>query len=387
MEICNHDLCTGCFACKSICPKGAIEKKTDRLGRTVPVVNEELCVNCGLCEKACPTVTPPTFREPKVCYAAWSKLEEDRNTCASGGISTGIGRYVIEQGGVVFGTYFKPNENLVLEFGMASSVEELERFKTSKYVQADTADSYEKAKEQLDNGKLVLYVGSPCQIAGLYGFLRKDYENLLTVDIICHGVPPIEYLRDYQKSVCKGKIAEYATFRGKDDFSMQFYSATNELLFKKEAKKDFYFKAFLDGLIYRENCYSCVYAQRNRVADFTIGDFWELDKSTLKVKYDGKVSVIFGNSKKSLLYIEKLSNRFYLEERTVVEAVNGNTQLREPATKHKDRELFVGNYSRDCFLETMKLTNMDAEMKQEQRKRKKQKLRGRIRKIKSLLKC
>lgn len=362
MEICNHDLCTGCFACKSICPKGAIEKKTDRLGRTVPVVNEELCVNCGLCEKACPTVTPPTFRESKVCYAAWSKLEEDRNTCASGGISTGIGRYVIEQGGVVFGTYFKPNDNLVLEFGMASSVEELERFKTSKYVQADTADSYEKAKEQLDNGKLVLYVGSPCQIAGLYGFLRKDYENLLTVDIICHGVPPIEYLRDYQKSVCKGKIAEYATFRGKDDFSMQFYSATNELLFKKEAKKDFYFKAFLDGLIYRENCYSCVYAQRNRVADFTIGDFWELDKSTLKEDYNGKVSVILINSEKASNYIENIKELFYLEKRSIEEAVRGNTQLREPAKAHDGRLGFLNTYPKKGVVVAIRKSGISKEI-------------------------
>lgn len=386
MEICNRDKCSGCFACMSVCPKQAIEKQIDLSGCPMPKVNEDLCINCGLCKKVCPVVSVKEFGAPKTCYAAWNKSDTDRSTCASGGIATGLGRAVIEQGGVVFGTSFREGENLVLNFWMADTMDGLEKFKTSKYVQADTANSYVKAKEQLDEGKKVLYVGTPCQIAGLQGFLGKDYENLITVDIICHGVPPITYLREYQNSVCKGKEAEKATFRGKDDFVLCFYGQKGKMLYRKDAYQDYYFRAFLESLAYRENCYTCPYAQENRISDFTIGDFWELDKSTLQVEYSGKVSVILVNTEKAERFLLECQDKFYLEPRPVEEAVKGNTQLREPATPHKDRDLFLQNYRVGGFDTAIQTTCLKREMRHDYFHEKTKFIRRAVRKVKRIVK-
>lgn len=386
MEICSGDNCSGCFACVSVCPRQAIEKQTDLLGRPMPKVNEKQCINCGLCKKVCPVVSGIEFRKPKACYAAWNKSDTDRSTCASGGIATGFGRTVIEQEGVVFGTSFREGENLVLDFEMADTMEGLEKFKTSKYVQADTANSYVKAKEQLEAGKRVLYVGTPCQIAGLQGFLRKDYENLITVDIICHGVPPITYLREYKNSVCKGKGAEKATFRGKDDFAMCFYSQEGKTFYRKDAYQDYYFRAFLESLTYRENCYTCPYAQEKRISDFTIGDFWELDKATLQVEYTGKVSVILVNTEKAERFLLECQDKFYLEQRPVEEAVKGNTQLREPSTPHKDRDIFLQNYRVGEFDKAIQTTCLKKEMRQDNFREKTKLIRRVIRKAKRIAK-
>lgn len=386
MEICNPNFCTGCFACKASCPKNAIEKKIDQVGRTVPSIDSALCVECGLCQKVCPVNEKPQYYAPQKCYASWSQSETDRNTCASGGIATGLGRYVIEQGGVVFGTYFQKKEHLVLKFGMADTMEGLERFKTSKYVQADTVDSYHDAKRQLEQGRMVLYVGTPCQIAGLKGFLRKEYENLITVDIICHGVPPITYLREYQTSVCGGMKAEIATFRGKDDFCMCFYDKNGKQLYKKVSSQDLYFRAFLNSLTYRENCYECPYAKRERISDFTIGDFWELDKSTLQEAYDGKVSAILVNNEKAKNFIETCKEKFYLEERLVEEAVCGNTQLREPAKRYQDREKFLQLYEKIGFADAIKNTCIKEEIRRECWKKRTMFLRRGLRKVKHFIK-
>lgn len=386
MEICSPDSCTGCFACKASCSKHAIEKKIDQLGRTIPSINSELCVECGLCQKVCPVNEKPQYNTPQKCYASWNDSEADRNTCASGGIATGLGRYVIEQGGVVFGAYFHKNENLVLDFGMADTMEGLECFKTSKYVQADTADSYQNAKRELEQGRLVLYVGTPCQIAGLKGFLRKEYENLITVDIICHGVPPITYLREYQNSVCGGMKAETATFRGKDDFCMCFYGKNGKQLYKKVASQDFYFRAFLNSLTYRENCYECPYARKERISDFTIGDFWELDKSTLQQEYNGKVSVILVNTERADRFLKQCEDKFYLEERALEEAVRGNTQLREPAARYQDRDKFLQMYKEEGFTKAVKGTCLKQEIVKERWEKRKMIVRRGLRKIKRAIK-
>lgn len=386
MEICNPNSCTGCFACKASCPKNAIEKKIDQVGRTVPSIDSALCVECGLCQKVCPVNEKPQYYAPQKCYASWSQSETDRNTCASGGIATGLGRYMIEQGGVVFGTYFQKKEHLVLEFGMADTMDGLERFKTSKYVQADTADSYQNAKRQLEQGRLVLYVGTPCQIAGLKGFLRKEYENLITVDIICHGVPPVTYLREHQKNVCGGREAEIATFRGKDDYSMCFYEKSGKQIYKKPASQDYYFRAFLNGLSNRENCYECPYARKERVSDLTIGDFWGLDKSTLQHEYNGKVSVILVNTEKADRFLKQCEDKFYLEERAVEEAVRGNTQLRETAARYQDRDKFLQLYEKMGFVDAIKATCIKAEIRSECRNKRKKIFRRGLRKIKRLIK-
>ncbi len=363
MEICKNNKCTGCFACKNICPKEAIVVDTDKSGKTVPTILKNKCVDCGLCQKVCPENENKKLVFPQKCYAIWARDEKDREECASGGVATGIGRYFISNGGVVFGTDWNEKKELELEIKMAETEEELEHFKSSKYVQAFTGESYKKAKQQLDQGKQVLYVGTPCQIAGLRGYLQNEYSNLTTIDLICHGTPPIEYLRTYAKELFPNKKIVKASFRGRDDYYLKLYeNVCEESIYSKMHILDLYFYAFLSGLIQRDNCYECEYARNERVSDITIGDFWGLDRSTLKNKYEGKISVALVNTDKGKKVLEQCSDRFYMEERSIGEAIEGNDQLRKPCTPHKDYEKFIEVYKKNGFSVAVKSTRIKREL-------------------------
>ena len=364
IQICEVQQCTGCFACKAICPKQAIIEVEDEYGKTIPQIDEEKCVGCGLCSKVCPVCKPREVRHPKKCYAAWTKWDQDRVNCASGGIATGIGRYFIEQGGVVFGSKFTGVDELKCEISMAATMEELEDFKSSKYVQVSTGNSYQKAKEQLELGIQVLYVGTPCQIAGLLNFLRKDYENLTTMDLICHGVPPMKYLQEYAKAVADCKVTR-ATFRGRNDFMICLYqdgeTQKNDVsCYRQYCYKDYYYEAFLRGLIYRDNCYQCQYAKTQRVADITIGDFWGLDKDTLKHSYDGRISEVLIHTPQGEKIFSQCEKYFVYEERKLEEAVAGNEQLRSPSPIHPDCGIFKEKVREHGFVKAVKATRVGA---------------------------
>lgn len=363
MEICERDKCTGCFACKNICPKEAIAVETDELGKTVPEILKEKCVECGLCRKVCPELGKKNLTFPIKCYAMWTKDKKDREECASGGVATGISHYFIANGGVVFGTDWNKGNELELEIKMAETEGEMEHFKTSKYVQAFTGDSYKRAKQQLVQGRQVLYVGTPCQIAGLKGYLQKEYENLTTIDLICHGTPPIEYLRTYVKELFPNKRVVKASFRGKDDYCLKFFENGNvNPIYSKMHILDLYFSAFLKGLTFRDNCYMCEYARNERVSDITIGDFWGIDRSTLKRKYEGKISVVLINTDKGKKTLEQCRDKFYMEERQIEEAIEGNDQLRKPSVLHKDYEKFREVYTQKGFSKAVKSTRIKKEI-------------------------
>lgn len=354
MEICKTENCTGCFACKTVCPMNAIEIAKDKYGKLIPKVREDKCVECGLCKNVCHVKKTKEARVPHKCYAAWTKNEGDRESCASGGVATGLGRYTISRGGVVFGAGFAEGElRCVIE--MAETEEGLEKFKSSKYVQAEIGDSYKKAKEQLDKGREVLYVGTPCQIAGLQAYLRRKYENLTTVDFVCQGVAPMAYLQEYANSVCPGKHITKASFRGKYDYDMCFYEAgTEEPCYKKENYMDLYYEAFLKKLIFTDSCYQCKYARKERISDITIGDFWGIDRTTLLEQHDGRISEILVNTKKGQEVIKQCKQFFYLEEREVKEAIDGNPQLQGPSIPHKEYAKFRAEYPENGFVKTVK---------------------------------
>lgn len=341
--ICNPDQCTGCFACMNVCAKNAINIIEDDYGRTIPDIDENKCVECNICRKICPVNNPIQLNEPDECYAIWTKNYDDRNCCASGGISTGIARFFIKNQGVVFGAAF--DDNLNLEMKMAETEDELIQFRGSKYVQCNTEYSYRQVKEQLAHGKEVLYVGTPCQIAGLNAFLQKPQSNLYTIDIICHGTPPLKYLKEY----CEQKFPEHkvsrVTFRGENDFQFCAFEGKN-IIYKKPTYLDSYFHAFLKGVTYRENCYSCKYATGKRCSDLTIGDFWGINSETLNNHFDGRISLLLQNTNKGKLLFEKVKDEFVFEKRDIEEAIKGNDQLQRPTTKHKERKRFFKNYKK-----------------------------------------
>ncbi len=345
MKLCEQSKCTGCQACRVICPKQAITMTETKEGKTVPSVDEEVCVNCGLCERTCPVFADPEFKLPIKTYAAWTLNEEDKKACASGGIATGLYRYVLDKGGVIYGCDY--SENLKPVIRRSETEDDLDKFRSSKYVQSSTENSYSDVRNDLQQGKTVLYVGSPCQIDGLMHFLEKKYDNLYLVDIICHGMPPYKYLQEYVTKVSGDKNITKVGFRGENDFYLTLYEGDN-VVYKKSRWEDCYFSAFYDGMLFRDNCYKCRYARRERVSDLTIGDFWGLDKKSLTEAYDGRISVILANTTKGESLIADLK-MIHSEERTLDEAVRGNEQLNHPMPVPEERRQFIKNIDKGVY--------------------------------------
>lgn len=355
MQICEREKCTGCFACMNICPKDAITVQTDVLGKTIPIIDENKCISCGVCNKVCPVNCAVEQKMPEHTYAVWSVDEYDCKFSSSGGAASVFARRVLENGGAVYGA--ASIDGAVKHIKIAD-VSELEMLRGSKYVQSSIGYIYRDVKNELKNGRKVLFTGTPCQIAGLKGYLQKENENLITVDLICHGTPPETYLNEHIQDVTNNSQYDSVAFRGKYDY---YLTVENKGKIKYQRKRDLdtYFQAFADGLILRDNCYSCRYACPDRCADLTIGDFWGIDRSTLKNPYKGRISLVMTNTKKGMDFFEECKDRFVCEERTLKEAMNpeqGN--LLHPSVPHNERQFFVRNYPVFGFEKTMKKTKL-----------------------------
>lgn len=362
MNICDSKKCTACCGCLNICPKGAISMTPDELGRTVAFIDKEKCINCGLCKKVCPVNSEIKGNYPHECYAAWSNNEKFQKSCASGGISTGFAEAVLENLGVVYGTVFDGTD---LVFDKAESLADVEKFKGSKYVQANAGLIYKDVKASLNDSKEVMFCGTPCQVAGLKSYLGKEHNNLLTVDLICHGTPPITYLKEHIKSIMDSNVSN-VTFRGEKDFSLTLFK-NEKVIYSKKSQLDAYFTAFLEGIIFRENCYDCPYAKEERVSDITIGDFWELNKKEMKNQHNGRISVVLINTPNGQAFWDKVKDKFTFEERPVEEAIAGNGQLRRPSKRHDDRNKFCADYKLKGFTKAVKTKSVTEIMKRYKR--------------------
>lgn len=347
--ICNHDKCTGCAACKDVCPKQCITMQPDDLDALHPVVDESICINCGLCEKTCPNNRELSYKLPHKVLAAWSNDNEVRRTSASGGIACELYHYWIKNGGVATGVVFDRDEGC--HFILLENESDIKAVQNSKYTFSDTAGIYKVVKQKLQAGISVLFIGVPCQVAGLYGFLKKEYDNLTTVDIICHGMPPATYLEQHIKNI-EDKKKEYTCqlfFR-----DPKYYTYTYTFTLKNNNGKEFYNKKVLTrdnyqlgyhrALIYRENCYSCNYAREERISDLTIGDFSGLGRFA-PFEYDKhNVSCILENTDKGSALLKKLNGALSMFERPACEAFEVEKQLKSPSVKHSRRSIFEKVY-------------------------------------------
>lgn len=351
-QICPSDSCSACFACMNKCPKNAIECTVDIYGRTMPMINPELCVQCGMCKKVCPANNPVDLNEPIKCYASIRKDEEEHKKSASGGIGAVLSERIISQGGVVYGAAFeRENDKLILKHSKAETLEQAEKFRGSKYVQSFIGgDIYRDVLKELKTGRNVLFTGTPCHIGALQNFLGKDYDNLYTVDLICHGVPPMQYLTEHLEKVAGDKKVTDVTFRiGPRDFVL-YVKSGDETVFKIFRDSDTYYKSFIRGQDFRENCYSCRYSAPERCSDISIGDYW-LDKTTLEHPMDGKITVVVVNTDKGEDIIQQIRDDIILEERDYEEAKSLNDQLNKPSIKYKDRDLLLETYRKTQKIE------------------------------------
>lgn len=365
--ICSKEKCTGCYACYNICPNYAIKMREDSFGNIYPNINKAKCINCGLCKKVCPQFNQDKiiFKGPKKVFAMYSKDDNIRKNSTSGGVATSISKYIIDNNGVVYGAGNIFN-NDSFKFLRITCTEDLYKIQGSKYVHCYVSNIYKNVREDLNNNKRVLFIGTPCQIAGLKMFLHKDYENLITIDIICHGVPSQKLLFEDLKILygIDKKIFEYITFRDSNGFHLKIYKTKEDykskLAFKSRyANLDQYYKNFLRGNIYRENCYECNYAKRERISDITIGDFWGLSKDS-KINDDIKagISSVIILTEKGLQLINKILPIFLYEERTYEEVYLHNEQLNNPMKKKKQYFIYKDNYLSKGFKRTFKKMNL-----------------------------
>lgn len=335
-EICPYDQCTGCGVCAGVCPKKCITISGDAFGYIRPVIDQKICIDCGLCVRNCPNNINLDLIMPQKAYAAWSIDVKDRETSTSGGIASVLSHQLIQSEGVVYGAVGYGCG--IVEHQRVTSLNELYKFKRSKYVQSHIdREIYYSIKQDLKNNKTVLFIGTPCQTAAVRTMAGNN-NNLICVDIICHGVPSQQILRDHILSLpridCKN-ITSFST-RDNKEYSLTLLSGS-EIVYKKPFPEDQYLNGFSYGLFHRPSCYQCHYARPQRQSDLTIGDFWGLGQTDYPHK---KVSVVLVNTQRGAEILDAAKDRLFLDERTVEEAVRDNTQLNHPSLKHESYELF-----------------------------------------------
>lgn len=369
IRIRDKALCCGCGACSQICPKHCIVLSQDEEGFLYPSVNEKTCVDCGLCEKVCPVINQRTIHnKPQQAYAAVNKTESIRMASSSGGVFRAIADVVMRDKGVVFGAKFDDNWSVIHDCTETS--DGLAAFQGSKYVQSEIRDCYQRAKIFLDQGRKVLFSGTPCQIAGLNLFLRKSYSNLVTVDLICHGVPSPqvwdEYLEEEIARQCNRKnsvlprpihekdvLVEGIAFRDKSEgwkkYSFALALSTTkgsgekiQFCSRMPLNKNIYLRGFLSNLYLRPSCYNCPAKSSKSGADITLADFWNVHRVVENFDDNKGTSLVIVNSQKGKSLIDSTSLR--TKEVDFDLAIKYNSAYYKSIAVPNDRVLFFTSW-------------------------------------------
>ena len=282
VDIINSDNCFGCGACINSCPTNALMYSTDEFGFFRPKINLSKCISCRKCFRVCPKINNLTVNKPLNVYAAINKDADILVRSASGGIFCALAESVIAQGGCVFGASL--DEGFRVRHICIEKIEDIPLLQKSKYVQSFVGDSYKIALEKLKNGKKVLFSGTPCQVAAMKSFVGSSNENLILVEVVCHGIPSQKFFKEYIQCLNKkyGKIKDYLfTYKRKVLNGMNKYISfitKKEKIIIKDTPQDSYNSFFMDSINYQKSCYSCKFAQAKRVSDLTICDFWFWEK-------------------------------------------------------------------------------------------------------------
>ena len=350
IKITNPADCCGCSACASICNHDAITMIPDALGFLYPEVDKTKCINCGLCEKVCSFNdkydTSINLPEP-IAYGARHKDVDEVMRSRSGAVFAAISDYILENGGVVYGAGYTDHFRVVHK--RATSREERDEFRGSKYVQSDMNTVFRQVKKDLKDGLTVLFSGTPCQTSGLNSFVgSKLRENLVLIDLVCHGVPGPYLWRDYIAYLEKkeGKTITWVNFRDKDQFGWADHRETFK--FNRGGVKMWYTKTFYQHIMFRHSCGNCHFCNTKRPSDITIADFWGWQKQDSNINSDGKgLNLVLVNTPKGKELFEAIKERLIVIDASPEAYMQPN--LKHPSRIHKKRKKFEMDYIKKGF--------------------------------------
>jgi len=350
--------CTGCGACMNICPRKAIKMVEDEMGFLYPQINKELCINCGMCKKTCPVFENKSAkRDLPTVYAGWSKDENVRYNSTSGGIFTEIAKLVLNDNGYIVGAQY--GENNQVEHAITNTFEGLEKLRQSKYVQSNIGDIFLQVKELLEQGIFVAFAGSPCQIAGLYKFLRKKYSNLLTIEFICRGMNSPKAYKSWLSEIefnKKSKISrvwfKYKMNGWKKSPRCTRLDFIDGSFLVIDDEKNLYMQGYLeDNLYIRPSCGRCKFNSLPRQADITLADFWGIEKS---LDDDKGTSLILINSDIGEKYVNMIMNNINAYQRNIEEVYAGNVCFDNSVVINSKSEEFLKSLNEQNFSKQLK---------------------------------
>lgn len=345
----NKYRCCGCNACEMICGKKAITMIEDEYGFRFPQIDTEKCVGCGSCQKVCCINNEVELCKPGTVYAASYKNKDISAKSASGGIFAALAMQVLTEGGIVFGSAY--TKQFDVEVISIEKIEDLPRLQGSKYVQSSMNSSFLKIKSELQTGRTVLFCGVPCQVEALKRFLGRSYENLLLVDIVCHGVPSNRMLKDYLSFLADKKKMEVQSIQFRTKTKGQ--NVYGEIAYRQEpliSYKSSYYKLFLNCQTFRDSCYHCKFAGTKRPGDISLCDYWGIEDEhpdfVKEVEKEGLagISAIMLNTNAGLAFFERLKQEFLLRESTVEQVAKHNPQLQAPSVETAERKQVM-----DCY--------------------------------------
>lgn len=366
----SNEHCTGCTACAAACPKGCITMTADENGFFYPVIDEEKCISCGLCEKTCPVISPlkKNKLEPQ-CYVAYSRDGAMRLESSSGGVFTELAKAVLEDGGAVFGAAY--NERFEVVHICAESEADLAKLRGAKYAQSDLRGVFADVKAKLEQGRKVLFSGTPCQVGGLKAYLHRGYKNLLTVDFVCHSVPSPMAWKEYVKYRAQqdngGELPQSINLRSKKTgWSLYQYSNlfqySDGRSYAAKSGDSLYMKLFVGGYINRESCANCQFKGYKRGSDLTLGDFWGIWDLAPEMDDNKGTSVVLVHSSLGTELLSRIRDMLVLKEVALEEASRQNQAMLKSAIPNERRlsalDLIKAGRIADCELwfATPKLT-------------------------------
>lgn len=364
IHVTNTRECTGCGACVNACPKSIISLSEDREGFLYPKVKEESCIDCHLCEKACPFASPSFIvgsdknRSLPSFYAGQLKNKEDLFYVSSGGAFWALTQTIItKEHGVVYGAVQNNVDNI--EHLRVEDLDEAKALRRSKYFQSDTKRTFQQAKQDLKNGRVVLFSGTGCQIAGLLTFLGKEYDNLYTCDVVCHGIPSRKVWKKYreEKEEKEGKKIIGLVFRdktagwSKNQYRITYEDGSEET---ERSTQQLFHAGYLRGLFYRPSCGSCHFASIPRVSDITLADYWKYKGHFHEEGKDIGVSLITANTKKGQFLLDRSADFLLIEPTTKKQALESCKHLDEHPSENPKRNQFFEQFFKTGYHTTAK---------------------------------